>query len=449
MKDRPTPGRSRVNPMLLRFRLLCCCLFLAGSAGFAPAQTLAYEEPPHDYWGAERSDSGSVLDAELQSGTFSLPVGSDLEAMRAVLAQLKIAESTQTLVFSKTSVQKEHIFPWNPRALYFNDESYAGWVPGGLMEFAMIDPILGPIFYLLDFHRPDRPHPRLDRPQACLDCHGNNMTNRVPGLMIRSVFPGQDGSVLFQAGTSLIDHTSPLTTRWGGWFVTGTHGTTVHRGNAIAAEHGSRDVTLDTAQSSNLASLERFFPVKHYPRGTSDIVTLMVLEHQIMMSSRLTEASYDVRAAIVRQKALRAELGDPPTDELTGTARIIAESHVGRILDALLFRDEAELPEGGISGNAAFQQEFRQNHPAAKNGKSLTDFHLGNRLFRHRCSYLIYSRQWSALPRPLLDLIYGRLHQILTREEAPPPYRYLSREERETILMILRETPIKLPADWH
>jgi len=434
--------------MPLRFRLFSCCLFLAGSPGFAPAQTLAYEEPPHDYWEARLSDPGSALDADLQSGKFAPPSGSDLEAMRAVLAQLKIAESTQTLVFSKTSVQKDRIFPWNPRALYFNDECYAGWVPGGLMEFAMIDPILGPIFYLLDFHRPDRPHPRLDRPQACLDCHGNNMTNRVPGLMIRSVFPGQDGSVLFQAGTSLIDHTSPITTRWGGWFVTGTHGTTIHRGNAIAAEHGS-GVTLDTAQTSNLASLERFFPVKNYPRGTSDIVTLMVLEHQIMMSSRLTEASYAVRAAIVRQKALRAELGDPPTDELTGTARIIADSHVGKILDALLFKDEAELPQGGISGNASFQQEFRQKHPTAKDGKSLTDFHLGNRLFRHRCSYLIYSRQWAALPRPLLDLLYGKLHQILTQEEAPAPYRYLSREERETILMILRETLPDLPAAWH
>jgi hypothetical protein len=272
------------------------------------------------------------------------------------------------------------------------------------------------------------------------------MTNRLPGLMIRSVCPDKDGNVLFQAGTTLTDHTSPLETRWGGWFVTGTHGSATHHGNAIATDHGER-VTLDSSQAFNQESLERFFPVKNYPQGTSDIVALMVLEHQIMMTSRLTEASYDLRAAIVRQKALRAELGDPPTDALTGTARLIADSHIKKILDALLFKDEAELPTGGIHGNPDFQRDFNASHPTARNGKSLTDFHLGNRLFRHRCSYLIYSRQWAALPQPFLDLLYARLHTVLTAESVPE-YPGLGLEERRTILAILRETLAGRPDSW-
>lgn len=413
----------------------------------APAQSIAYEESPHHYWTAPLKDAGSPLDAALQSGEFKLPEGSALEKVRAVLRQLKISESSQTLVFSKTSVQKDHISPWNPRALYFNDECYAGWVPGGLMEFAMMDPELGPIFYLLDFNRPDRPHPRLDRPQACLDCHGSNMTSRLPGVMIRSVFPDKEGSVLFQAGTSLIDHTSPIQNRWGGWYVTGNHGDLVHRGNALAANDGGT-IRLDTSQSSNLQSLARFFPEKNYPRSTSDIVALMVLEHQVMMSSRLIEASYDMRAALSRQKALREELGDPPTDQIVGTARIVADSHVTKLLDALLFKDEAELPDGGIQGHADFQRDFRAAHPVTASGRSLTDFHLGNRLFRHRCSYLIYSRQWAALPRPFLELVYERLHGILTAPEAPAGYTHLSREERQAILAILRETLPGLPPSW-
>jgi hypothetical protein len=413
----------------------------------ATAQTIAYEEAPHHYWTAPLKDAGSTLDAALQSGQFTLPAGNDLEALRAVLRHLKIPESSQTLVFSKTSVQKDHISPWNPRALYFNDECYAGWVPGGQLEFAFMDPILGPIFYLLDLDRPDRPHPRLDRPQACLDCHGSNMTNRLPGVMIRSVFPDKEGSVLFQAGTSLIDHTSPVEIRWGGWYVTGTHGSLVHRGNAFASDTGGA-IRLHTTQSSNLQSLARFFPEKNYPRRTSDIVALMVLEHQVMMSSRLVEASYDVRAALARQKALRAELGDPPTEEIVGTARIIADSHVTKLLDTLLFKDEAELPEGGIQGHPGFQHDFCANRPVTPDGRSLTEFHLGNRLFRHRCSYLIYSRQWAALPAPFLDLVYDRLHAILTAPDPPPGYTYLSKEERQAIYSILQATMEGLPDAW-
>jgi hypothetical protein len=429
------------------FRSLWLISLLGFSQSQLSAQSVPYEEAPHHYWSVPLTDKGTELDAALQSAQFSLPGGPDLLAVRAVLKELKIPESSQTLVFSKTSLQKTMISPWNPRALYFNDECYAGWVPGGMMEFAMIDPVLGPIFYLLDFHRPDRARPKLDRPQNCLDCHGSNMTNRLPGLMIRSVFPDKEGGVLFQAGTSLIDHTSPIDTRWGGWFVTGNHGSATHRGNAFASELRG-NVTLDTTQSANQQSLEHFFTIKNYPRGTSDIVSLMVLEHQIMMSGRLTEASYDIRAAIVRQKALRAELGDPPTDELVGTAKIIAESHATKVLDALLFKDEAELPLGGIQGHPDFQRDFRASHPSTPDGQSLAEFHLGNRLFRHRCSYLIYSRQWTALPGPFQNLLMEKLHSILKASEPPPEYRYLSKEERGNILNILCCTMPGLPAAW-
>jgi hypothetical protein len=418
------------------------------AAGAAWAQTITYEEAPHFYFSAPLHDPAVQLDEDLQAGRFRWPEGTDLEAVRSVLRRLKIPESSQTLVFSKTSVQKDRITPTNPRAIYFNDECYAGWVPGGLMEMASIDPVLGPIFYTLDFHRPDRPAPRLDRPQACLDCHGSNMTNRLPGVMIRSVFPDKDGSVLFQAGTSLIDHTSPINIRWGGWYVTGTHGSSPHRGNAIAAPQEDGAVTLNTAKGANRQTLESFFPVKNYPQPGSDIVALMVMEHQVMMHSRLTEASYDVRAALIQQRELRKELGEPPTDALTGTASIVASSHAGKILEALLFKDEAEFPEDGIAGSPDFQRDFRHGRPATADGKSLAEFHLGNRLLRNRCSYLIYSRQWAALPAPLLELVYRRLFDILTPENPPADFSYLSLPERRSILEILRATLPGLPGYW-
>ena len=418
------------------------------TGGFARAQTRAYEEAPHFYFSARLHDPAMSLDRDLQAGRFHWPEGPDLEKVRAVLRCLNIAESSQTLVFSKTSVQKDRITTTNPRAIYFNDECFAAWVPGGMMELASLDPVLGPVFYTLDFHRPDRAMPRLDRPESCLDCHGGNMTNRVPGVMLRSVFPDSDGSVLFQAGTSLIDHTSPIPIRWGGWYVTGTHARLTHRGNGTAAVQPDGNVVLNASPGAVRESLEEFFPVKHYPQPGSDIVALMVMEHQVMMQSRLTEASYDVRAAILQQAALRRELNEPATESLTGTAAIVANSHAAKILDVLLFRGEAEFPEEGIRGHTAFQLNFRAGRPTTADGKSLADFHLGNRLFRYRCSYLIHSRQWAALPAPLLDLIYRRLHEVLTSEVPPAEFSYLSRPERQAIREILTATMPGLPGYW-
>ena len=39
---------------------------------------------------------------------------------------------------------------------------------------------------------------------------------------------------------SSITHCSPLTDRWGGWYVTGTHGDQAHRGNLIGAQDSKR-----------------------------------------------------------------------------------------------------------------------------------------------------------------------------------------------------------------
>lgn len=415
-------------------------------AGMAYGQPVAYEEAPHSYWSAPLQDAGTALNRRLEDGMIALPQEDDLAAMRQVLRELGIHESSQTLVFSRTSVQKDLIRPSNPRAIFFHDEAYAAWMPGGSMELAVMDPSLGPIFYILDFHRPDRKFPRLDRPQSCLDCHGANMTGNVPGLMVRSVFPDRQGSVLFQAGTSLIDHSSPVNIRWGGWFVTGLRGADHHRGNAFAAVTGET-IELDSP-NENLRELSRFFPVSRYPRPTSDVVALMVLEHQIMMSSRLIEASYALRSALTQQQKLREELGEAPTSELTGTAKIIAESQAAKVLDVLLFRNEAELPENGLQGDPEFQEDFQRHRPRSASGQSLTQFHLRNRLFQYRCSYLIYSRLWKALPTPFLDLLYDRLDQILIPGKAAEGYSYLSSGERSSIRSILRETIPELQSRW-
>ncbi len=71
--------------------------------------------------------------------------------LRSILTQLKIDPNSQVLVFSKTSLQTDHISPKTPRALYFNDEVYVGWIPGApLIEIMSVDPKRGALFYTIE-----------------------------------------------------------------------------------------------------------------------------------------------------------------------------------------------------------------------------------------------------------------------------------------------------------
>src|SRR5262245_24680605 len=48
----------------------------------------------------------------------------------SVLRELRMSTNSQLLVFSKTSFQRERIAPKSPRAVFFNDDIYLGYVPG-------------------------------------------------------------------------------------------------------------------------------------------------------------------------------------------------------------------------------------------------------------------------------------------------------------------------------
>src|SRR5437868_3636694 len=69
--------------------------------------------------------------------TYATPHG----YLPSLLAQLKILQSSQVLVFSKTSFQRERISPATPRAIYFNDDTYVGYCQdGNVIEIAASDP---------------------------------------------------------------------------------------------------------------------------------------------------------------------------------------------------------------------------------------------------------------------------------------------------------------------
>jgi len=235
------------------------------------------------------------------------------------------------------------------------------------------------------------------------------------------------------------------TNRWGGWYVTGKHGAALHRGNLLSREKKDR-LTADFRSGANVTNLSRFFEAREYQSGSSDIVALLVLEHQTAMQNTLTRASVGSRRMLAYQKTLQTELKEPVTEEAVyDSVRSVLDSSAREIVDDLLFPGEAELPEG-LEGSAAFQRAFQANAHRAADGTSLKDFSLKGRIFKNRCSYLIYSDSLLKLPTRLKSCVYERLSKALQGDVPDPRYSYLDGAERARILAILRETHPEFPA---
>jgi hypothetical protein len=397
--------------------------------------TPEFELPPLLYSTTTVTNSVTRLENQLTS----IPPGRHhTDWLRHTLHTLDVPAESQVLVFSKTSLQRRIIHPGNPRAIYFSDDAYVGWVPGGLMEIAVSDPAIGIAFYRLE-HTLNRDSARITRDPECLSCHAGPLTGQWPGLMIRSVFPDRRGEPFTAAGSFLISHDSPFTNRWGGWYVTGQHGNARHLGNTFA-QSSNGIVTLDRDHGANQSDLSSFFTTERYPVPDSDLVALMILEHQVEMHNRLIRATLRTRRWLHYQENLRKELGQPPLAEPSGSAKVVIDAESARILEYLLFCDEITLPTPGIKGNSAFPAAFTRNRIPDAQNRSLKDLDLQTRLFTHRCSYMIYSQAFDNLPTPLTTSIYRQLRQILESDVPPPRFAHLTQPERLAIRDILLAT---------
>lgn len=398
----------------------------------ASGTTDIWDLPPIRYSDTESNDPLAKLDQEIKSGRITEnPQGLDL--LHFVLKHLDVPSESQILVFSKTSKQNNLIHPHNPRALFFHENAYVGYVPGGDVEAIVHDPMLGVIFYLISAGENGTP-PRIQRDtSSCLSCHGTARTEGVPGVLVRSVFPDQNGQPILPLGTFDIDATTPLPERWGGYYVTG-RSSLPHLGNRTFPESYQREMP---ATSIQLDTLLQTIPTVRYPRATSDIVSLMVLEHQCRVHNLIASASAQYRRSTWLVKAL-----DPNADPDSGQAGEIADQAASKIVDALLFLNEADLGDG-IEGDPAFQAAFTKRFPKTKAGKSLADFHLQSRLFKNRCSYMIYSNVFASAPVRIQTSVIRQLREILTQSPTIDRFPHLKPSERKRIAEILEET---LPA---
>lgn len=422
--------------------LVAACLALVAVPAAAAD---AFEEAPISYSRTEPANVVADLAHRLATNEVELSFDGSTGYLRSVLEALAVPVSSQTLVFSKTSLQQQRISPRSPRALYFNDEVYVGFVRGGdVLEFSVADPQLGTVFYTLD-QAASRPPRFVRQTDNCLLCHGGAQTRGVPGHVIRSLYPDSGGQPIFSAGSYRVDDTTPLADRWGGWYVSGRHGEASHLGNVTYRRRPEPDEERDTGGLNQTDHGARF-DASGYLSPHSDLVALTVLAHQASGHTVLVKASFDARTALHREAALNRELGEP-ADHRWPSTNTVLDAAAEALVECFLFCGEAPLPDP-IEGTTAFAAEFAAAGPPDPAGRSPRTLDLQTRLLRHPCSFLIYSSSFDALPDELRQRFWTRMDTVLARGEGGERFAHLSEADRTAIREILAATKPGVPEHW-
>lgn len=433
--------------MYSKYKIFIAAILLAS----ASTSAVEIEGEPINYWTRQSNDPIAQLQRKIETGEASLRAETPQAALRQLLDYLEIPVESQVLVYSQTSAQNSRIRPHRPRAIYFSDDAYVGWVQGGGIEAIVYDEVLGAVLYFIDIAKYDgEAEPPITRNRSCLNCHERSTTGGVPGALVRSVFPGSDGMPFFSAGTFYVDDSTPMENRWGGWYVTGDSGEQAHMGNSIARETDAGVELKPIAESGRqLDDLKGVIDVEPYlGGGGSDIVALMILEHQVEMHNTLVGANQSVRQLLHRTEQMYESFGEPMPAQPEGTLKRVIENQAKKIVEQLLFRDELILEDDGVEGGDAFREAFLAARLPGPENRSLRDLRLYERIFKFRCSYVIYSSVFDHLPALLKDEVYRQLFLALSGSAGTESSNHLSWTERERIREILIATKEDLPAYW-
>lgn len=436
------------------FRLLILAtaafvIAVTASTGLAERQLpSAAEQEAIAYSASTPTDPIAQLQQRIAAGEVELDFDEQHGYLSSLLSYLEIPVSSQGLIFSRTSLQVDRITPWSPRAVYFNDDVYVGWVQGGpVIEIASVDPTLGAVFYTLpqDASEP----PTFERQTTtCLMCHdSSSVTGGVPGFIVRSVVTDRYGYAISTLHEGPTTDRTPLEDRWGGWYVTGSSGTGRHAGNTMSPllSHEVGNVKnhvaeLDLRSGGNLTDLSPRFSTKPYLSPHSDIVALLVIAHQATIHNLITIANYETRKALDDEAIVVKVAGRElePGEHLDSTM-IRVERAAEPLVRGMLFV-KAALLDAPITGASGFTSEFSSRGPRDRDGRSLRDLDLERSVFRYPLTFLIYSDSFDALPSLVKDHVYRRLREVLSGEDTGEEFVHLTVSDREAILEILADT---------
>jgi hypothetical protein len=438
-----TPHVSQVMAQAIRAAVWAALSSLVATTAVwsAPMTALRYDTdyPTIQYSGAASDNPIARLQSRLDRGEARLKFESPRGYLDSLLKALHIDPSSQTLVYSKTSLQVDAISAATPRAIYFNDDTYVAWVQGDRMiEVVTVDSKLGAVFYTLPNHKADRV--QLERETSrCLTCHDTfSMSGGgVPQFRFTSTLVNRNGEALYdRPGVETTDAT-PLSERWGGWFVSGRTGRLVHPGNILVntaqelSEQGAR-------RPAQYDSLESLLDVRPYLTDKSDVVALLVLEHQAYIHNLITRAQFKSRTLLSKLEAGR-DVDSLTWDDLSPRSQAAMRRLLESLVRAMLFVDAAKFDDG-FTSTSGFDRWFEAQAKRDPQGRSLRDLDLHSRLFKYRLSYLIYSPGFEGLPGCAKEFIYTRIDDVLSGRDTDPAFSHLSASERAAILQILNNT---------
>jgi hypothetical protein len=182
---------------------------------------------------------------------------------------------------------------------------------------------------------------------------------------------------------------------------------------------------LESLRVGNIDDLDTLFDSTAYLTAQSDIVALLVLEHQVEVQNEISRLRFETVGRLAE------EGGDVDIGQLGAL--------VEPLVRAMLMVDSVPLT-GTISGGSGFREHFESLGPIDAAGRSLREFDLETRLFRYPLSYLIYSEAFSALPGSVKESVYDRLKEILRAAPADDGFAMLTTSDRAAIAAVLAET---------
>jgi hypothetical protein len=400
------------------------------------------EYPAIAYSGPATHNRVWRLHQQLQSGAVRLEWEPKQGYLRSLLRALDIDADSQVLVFSRTSLQTGFISEKTPRAIYFNDDTYVGWIQGSpLIEFTVIDAEAGVVFFGLENRREAAVN--LEREGGrCLTCHDtySMMGGGVPRVLVMSAPVDDPADARTYSSASEVDDRTPIEHRWGGWYVTGHQGADAHFGNLpLRDDRGGELLRKLRPTRANRASLSGYFDTAGYLTDKSDIAALLVLEHQAYVQNLITRANFKIRTFMSRHSGAvpAAWAGLAPAEQLQ------FRSIVEPLVRALFFADAVTLTER-IQGSSGYTERFSSAGPLDSGGRSLRELALDRRLFRYPLSYLVYSEHLDALPPCVLDYVDSRIAEVLQGRDATGLSARISAADRAAITRILIDTKPRL-----
>jgi hypothetical protein len=398
------------------------------------------EYPPVAYGTAATRNRVWRLQQRLERGELRLEWEAGFGYLRSLLRALEIDVESQVLVFSSTSLQFSFISPLSPRAVFFNDDTYVGYVPGTpFIEVASMDADKGVVFHGFDNLR-ENPGRILREGGRCLICHDTwSMTGGgVPRVLVMSARVDDPGDERSGSAATETDDRTPLGRRWGGWYVTGGAARLAHFGNLPLREAKLADRLQELRAQPNPASLEQYFDTSRHLTPRSDVVALLVLEHQTHIQNLITRLNFKARTLLAGAGA------DSPAAPrswagISERERPRVQALIEPLVRALFFHEAAPFASR-IGGGSGFTAGFQSRGPRTGSGESLRDLELGTRLFRYPLSFQIYSEHFEALPAYALDYIHARIGEVLDGKDTTGIGASISTADRAAIRRILIET---------